>query len=171
MPRLGRVLAGAAVAAALVGAVVYGGIRLADSANHDLAAPPSTPSPSGTWLPAPYGTLSPSQYHYGEAVARAAGRDVVAYVPQHHAHGVLTVPFTITNHGSEPYDYEITVTLTGAIDAGIPQSADLSSDGMLPPNATMSTKINFESRDDVPVQDIDVRISNVEKRRVGDHSS
>lgn len=163
MPRLRRIAAGAAVAAALVGAAVYGGVRLADSTNHDFATPPTAPRPSTTWPPAPYDTLSPSQYHYGQAVAYSAGRDVAAYTPQHHPHGVLAVPFTITNHGSTPYDYEITVTLTGATGPGMPQSAHISSDGMLPPNATMSTKINFESRDDVPVKDIDVRITEVKK--------
>jgi hypothetical protein len=163
MPRPRRVLAGVAVIAALAGAVVYGGVRLADSVNHDLAAPPPAPSPSSTWLPAPYDSLSPSQYHYGAAVAHSDGRDVVAYVPQRHPHHVLAVPFTVTNHGNSPYDYEITVILTGATDPGVPQSAHISSDGMLPPGATMSTKINFEVSDDVPVQDIDVRIADVER--------
>ncbi|MFG3292859.1 hypothetical protein ACGF3G_29150 [Streptomyces sp. NPDC048179] len=171
MPRLRRILAGAVVATALVGAIVYGGLRFADSVNHDLAAPPPAPSPSDTWLPAPYGTLSPAQYHYGKAVAHGAAGDVVAYTPRHQPHGVLTVPFTITNHGSKPYDYEIAVLLSGATASGVPQSARISSDGLLPPNATMSTEINFESGDDVPVQDIDVRITDVEKRGTSDNPS
>ncbi|MGW1715302.1 hypothetical protein [Streptomyces sp. NPDC002156] len=164
MPSMKAIAAATAVGLVLVGAVVYGGIRLADSVDHDFAAPFPAPSASSTWLPAPYDTLSPAQYHFGDAVAHAAGRDVVAYVPQQHSDHVLTVPFTITNHGSEPYDYEITVTVTGAIDPGMPQSAHISSAGMLPPNATMSTEINFESRGDEPVRDIDVRIANVNKK-------
>ncbi|WP_043688033.1 hypothetical protein [Streptomyces xylophagus] len=96
---------------------------------------------------------------------------MVAYVPRHQPHGVLTVPFTITNHGSEPYDYEIAVVLSGATASGVPESAGVSSDGMLPPNATMTTKINFESTDDIPVQDIDVRVIDVEKRGTNDNQS
>ena len=154
--------------AALAGAVVYGGVRLADSVNHDLAAPPPTPSPSSTRPPAPYDSLGPAQYHYGAAVAQSAGKDVVAYLPRRHPHHVLTVPFTITNHGHRPYDYEFTVILTGATDPGIPQSAHISSDGMLPPSATMSTKINFEIDDDVPIRDIDVRITDVQRMGTSD---
>ncbi|MFK0113656.1 hypothetical protein [Streptomyces sp. NPDC091217] len=171
MPRLRRILAGAAVVAALASAVVYGGIRFADSVNHDLATPPPTPSPSDTSLPAPYGSLSPAQYHYGNALVHAAGNDVIAYEPQHQPHGVLTVPFTITNHGSKPYSYVIAVAVIGATNSGIAQSARISSDGMLPPNKTMSAKINFESLDDIPVRDIDVRITNVEKKGTDDNPS
>ncbi len=171
MPSVRMITVVAAVGAALAGAVVYGGARFADSVNRDLAAPGPSPSSSSTWAPAPYGTLSPAQYHYGKAVAYAADRDVVAYTPQQHPHHVLTVPFTLTNHGSRPYDYEFTVIVTGATDPGPPQSAHISSDGMLPPGATMSTKINFETRDDVPVQDIDVHVTNVDKKGISDNSS
>ncbi|CAL2060018.1 conserved exported hypothetical protein [Streptomyces murinus] len=159
-----RTVTAVVVGAVLLSACVYSGVRFADSINHDFAGGAPAPSPNSTWLPASYGTLSPSQYHYGKAVAQSAGKDVIAYVPQHHPHGVLTVPFTITNHGDRPYRYDITVMVTGAIDPGVPQSAHISSDGMLPPSTTMATEINFESRDEVPVQDINVRIANIDKR-------
>lgn len=157
-------MAGVAVGAAFLGAAVYGGVRLADSINDDLAAQPAAPSPSSSGLPAPYDTLNPSQYHYGPAVAHSPDRDVVAYKPRHHPHHVLTVPFTLTNHGSEPYEYDAIVTVTGATGSGMAQTAHISSNGLLPPNATMTTKANFEVSNDIPSGDIRVRITDVSKR-------
>jgi hypothetical protein len=83
---------------------------------------------------------------------------------------VRTVPFAFTNLGRRPCAYEITVTVAEMSDPG-KRGAHISSDGVLPSNATMSTKINFEGRDDIPVKDIDVRITDAEKWEIHDDPS
>jgi hypothetical protein len=77
---------------------------------------------SNTWLLAAYDSAA-------LPVTRQAShpltppRDVIAYVAQHHRHGVLTVPFALIHHGSKPYAYEIKVTVNGATDPGMPRRA------------------------------------------------
>ncbi|MFD8763663.1 hypothetical protein [Streptomyces mirabilis] len=166
MPPLRRILAGTAVAAALAGAAVYGGLRFADSMNNDRATDPPQQAHTTTEPPAPYGTLEPSQYGYGTAIARAAHGDVIAYAPRHEAQRLLTIPFTITNHASKSYSYTatVTVTVTAGNAAGSTDTAFVSSDGLLPANATMSAEATFQSLGAVPSHDINVRIIRVEKR-------
>ncbi|KDN79484.1 hypothetical protein [Streptomyces olindensis] len=153
------------MAAALAGAVVYGGLRFADSMNQDLTAGPPRQTPTPDRLPAPYGTLEPSQYGYGTPIARAAHGDVIAYAPHHEAQRMLTIPLTLTNHAAEPASYRVivTVTVTAGDAAGVTDSAVVSSDGPLPPTATMSAEADFQSLGAVPSSGLDVRIAQVEK--------
>jgi hypothetical protein len=134
--------------------------------NNDRATDPPQQAHTTTEPPAPYGTLEPSQYGYGTAIAHAAHDDVIAYAPRHEAQRLLTIPFTITNHASKSYSYRatVTVTVTAGNAAGSTDTAFVSSDGLLPSKATMSAEATFQSLGAVPSRDIDVRIIGVEKR-------
>ena len=83
---------------------------------------------------------------------------------------VRTAPFAFTDLGRKPCAYEITVTVAEMSDPG-KLGAHISSDGVLPSNTTMSTKINFEGRGDIPVKDIDVRSTDAEKWEINDDPS
>lgn len=55
------------------------------------------------------------------------------------------------------------LTVTGGEAAGSTDTAFVSSDGVLPAKATMSTEATFQSLGAVPSRGIDVRITHVEK--------
>ncbi|MFJ9483512.1 hypothetical protein ACIRRI_52975, partial [Streptomyces mirabilis] len=57
----------------------------------------------------------------------------------------------------------VTVTVTAGNAAGSTDTAFVSSDGLLPANATMSAEATFQSLGAIPSRDIDVRITHVEK--------
>lgn len=165
MPNLRRILIAGTLTAALAGAAVYGGLQFAESIDNDLVPDAPKPSNSGTAPVAPYETLKPSQFHYGTPVARDSDGEVIAYTPRHQAQRMLVIPFTITNNGVTSLSYQatVTVTVTAGETAGHKETASVSSDGLLPPAATMGVKARFQSLGAVPSRDIEVRVTHVEK--------
>src|SRR5947209_5238830 len=115
MPHLRRVLAGAAVAAALVGAAVYGGLRATHtshtSSTESQASSYRGPLPTTLVTPRPAGTRAPSAYGYGKPVASAEHGEVLAYTPHRLPYKLLQVPFTITNNGHEAAMYSVYFTM------------------------------------------------------------
>ncbi|KQW17843.1 MULTISPECIES: hypothetical protein [Streptomyces] len=175
MRHLRPLLAGAAVVAALVGAVVYGGIRATQASStasqaSDTASRASDHGPLPTTLvtPGPAGTRPPSTYGYGKPMARARHGEVLAYTPHRLPYKLLQVPFTITNNGPEAAMYSVYFTVE--IGDGADKTSYrrvVTSDG-LAAHHTMATQVTIGNVDKLPAGAIRVTITDVQKRSHSD---
>lgn len=168
MRHLRPVVAGAAVAAALAGAAVYGGVHATHASGTDAPAAGHGPLPTTLVTPQPTGTRAPSSYGYGRPTATAEHGEVLAYTPHRLPYQLLQVPFTITNNGPEVALYSVYFTVQigdGADRASYRQV--VTSEG-LQPHHTMATRATIGNVDKLPAGGIRVTITDVQKRTHSD---
>jgi hypothetical protein len=174
MPHLRRVLAGAAVAAALVGAAVYGGLRAthaSPTSGAESQASYREPLPTTLVTPQPAGTRAPSGFGYGKPVASAEHGEVLAYTPHRLPYKLLQVPFTITNNGHEAAMYSVYFTVEiGDGAARTSFQRVVTSDG-LEPHRTVTAQSTIGDVSALPPGAIHITITDVQKRSHSDVTS
>jgi hypothetical protein len=170
MPHLRRILAVAAVAAALVGAAGYGGLRSTHTSPTSGAESQASYRPLPTTLvtPQPAGTRAPSAFGYGKPVASAEHNEVLAYTPHRLPYKLLQIPFTITNNGHEAAMYSVYFTVEiGDGAARTSFQRVVTSDG-LEPHRTVTTQSTIGGVSTLPPGTIRITITNVQKRSHSD---
>ncbi len=168
-------LAGAAVAAAIIGAMVYGGVRATHASgteSHGSAtesqASDHGPLPTTLVTPQPAGTRAPSSYGYGKPVARAEHGEVLAYTPHRLPYKLLQVPFTITNNGPEAALYSVYFTVEIGDGADKASYRQVVTSGGLAAHRTMATQATIGNVDKMPAGAIRVTITDIQKRSHSD---
>ncbi|MET9456526.1 hypothetical protein ABZY05_15785 [Streptomyces canus] len=175
MRHLRPLLAGAAVVAALVGAVVYDGVRATHASSTASQASGTAsrvsdhgPLPTTLVTPGPAGTRAPSTYGYGKPMARAQHGEVLAYTPHQLPYKLLQVPFTITNNGPEAAMYSVYFTVEIGDGADKASYRQVVTSGGLAPHHTMATLATIGNVDKLPAGAIRVTITDVQKRTHSD---
>ncbi|GLP67581.1 hypothetical protein TUSST3_42030 [Streptomyces sp. TUS-ST3] len=175
MQHLRPLLAGAAVVAALVGAVVYGGVRASDTSGTESQASGTGSRvsdhgslPTTLVTPGPAGTRAPSTYGYGEPLARAQHGEVLAYTPHRLPYKLLQVPFTITNNGPEAAMYSVYFTVEIGDGADKASYRQVVTSGGLAAHHTVATRATIGNVDKLPAGAIRVTITDVQKRTHSD---
>ncbi|MHC0434048.1 hypothetical protein ACX6XY_28350 [Streptomyces sp. O3] len=156
-------IAALAIAAALVGAAVYGGISLASSANEStergqralqdamrVSPTPDDPTPSASVLP------SAQVKDLGEPIARTADGTLKAYAVKRVERYVLQVPVTFTNTGIEPREFEAEVRVTHPDSSGPKAAKFVTSGGLVAPHATSLIEVTFGDSSDAPGSEFEV---------------
>ncbi|KUN73330.1 hypothetical protein AQJ46_08970 [Streptomyces canus] len=175
MRHLRPLLAGAAVVAALVGAVVYGGVRATHASNTASQASGTAsrasdhgPLPTTLVTSQPTGTRAPSTYGYGKPMARAEHGEVLAYTPHRLPYKLLQIPFTITNNGPEAAMYSVYFTVEIGDGADKASYRQVVTSGGLAAHHTMATRATIGNVDKLPAGAIRVTITDVQKRSHSD---
>ncbi|MFJ9351968.1 hypothetical protein [Streptomyces sp. NPDC101237] len=174
MPRLRRILAGAAVAAALVGAAVYGGLRAthtSHTSSTEAQASYHGPLPTTLVTPQPAGTRAPSAYNYGKPVASAEHGEVLAYTPHRLPYKLLQVPFTITNNGHDAAMYSVYFTVEIGDGAARTSFQRVVTSGGLEPHRTVTAQAAIGGVSSLPPGAIRITITDVQKRSHSDLTS
>ncbi|MGW3030932.1 hypothetical protein ACWDCB_06820 [Streptomyces sp. NPDC001178] len=175
MPRLRRILPGAAVAAVLAGAGVYGVLHATQtsSASSTESQPSSNHGPLPTTLvtPQPAGTRAPSAFGYGKPAATAEHGEVHAYTPHRLPYKLLQVPFTITNNGHETAMYSVYFTVEFGDGAAKTSFRRVVTSGGLEPHRTMATQATIGGVSSLPPGAVRITITDVQKRSHSDVTS
>ncbi|MFF7980190.1 hypothetical protein ACFZDK_13820 [Streptomyces sp. NPDC007901] len=164
---------GTAVAAAFVGAAVYGTVAFAHSINDDLRRPVAASPHAGDATAvrdplrdacatdAPRNGLPAN----GVVVATDATKEVNLYQLRRKDH-VVTVPVSVTNTGDTRAIYTVTVrvTLTGDYE-GVDVDNAVAIDGAVNPHITTSSEVSFQGIGSAPLTGMDVSILDVRKQR------
>ncbi|MGW1715301.1 hypothetical protein [Streptomyces sp. NBC_00075] len=168
MPHLRHILAGAGVAAVLVGAAVYGGVRATQTSGAESRASSHDPLPTTLVTPQPVGTRAPTAYGYGRPMATAEHGEVLAYTPHRLPYKLLQVPFTITNTGHEAAMYSVYFTVEIGDGADKASYRQVVTSGGLDAHRTMATRATIGNVGELPAGAIRITITDVQKRSHSD---
>ncbi|MGX1471293.1 UNVERIFIED_CONTAM: hypothetical protein RKD50_000101 [Streptomyces canus] len=169
-----RFVIGTVVAAAFLGAAVYGTVTFAHSINDDLrtsvGAPPhvgdesAVPDPLRDACATDAPRINPPS-NSGSVSASDATGEVKLYRVRSKDH-LVTVPVSVTNTGDTRAIYTVTVSITLSGDyANVDVDNAVAIDGAVNPHTTTSSEVSFQGIGSAPLTSMDVSVLDVRKQR------
>ncbi|GAB3002939.1 hypothetical protein GCM10023080_080770 [Streptomyces pseudoechinosporeus] len=161
MPSAGRIVGAVAGGLVIVGTAVFGGVKLATSANEDLARGfPPHPSASDPTTELITGTVTAEERkRLGAQIAASTDGSVTVYTPLREG-DMVTLPVILTNPSDAPRVVQARIEVHASpygqqvsLHQAVVDSGDL-----LVPHATLLTEISVQGAHSLHLRDLSVEI-------------